>query len=1678
MQQERNYLIKKVFPDIERECRRRNVEFTPLDLRWGITEEEASSGKVIEICMDEIARTRPFFIGLVGGRYGWIPGGDEQGVDLERLAARYPWIEPYIRERRSITEMEMLYGVLDNPEPVEAHFFLRRDLAVPRRYRETDPEGKAKRAMLKERIREAADQGRCTADDYGSVASLGKAVHQRLMEMIDRLYPLEEIPDIYDLYAAEQERKLRELRQVYTPCYSELPGLRTAVYSSGDIDIVCGPPGSGLSALLANQIGEMLADDEEDETYEVIHTIVDENVATQELLRRMFLHSLRRLYPEVEVPELTQSVDGEIPFREILGRFPKKPFLWIIDGAEKMADAGERNLGKIINDAEAVGRIVVACSDRATVEGIRAACPGITYVHNIESIASPHIREITADYLRHYSKGLSERQMTAISNSPVFATQKMLRAFLDKLVTFGIFEDVDAFIHSFATLDSEEQFYDRLLQYLGEEFGEETVGELFRRLECSAIGMSEEGLFRGISRNPLEKAALLAAIAPYTIRSHRNIQLAPGPFVSAVGVRYPVSEKDSRRLARMIIDDCRKNIRSCADKSAENRVFGLVARLLLRGIPSYTDETRLMYQTLYFSEIIRQELKLGKTRKVAKRLKHYSMMRLINIISPSKAMLPELRKVVKRPGRMFDSYDIIMGYLIMDGAHVIPLLWSKFPADDKEKELFVRDIRRKWLPRKIRESLYAQLRIGGGSKDLIDLWNEDDVAAGEMADLVELNDQCVFLLANTDEDYVGKLYDKIRRTLEKNVPEEYSLIIYKTAAMASLRLRRHDDLDRHIRSIRQLPFSNAVESDIEFLLLFRKTMFRIVEADEAVKLWTEFLDRLTSLGVNDTLYVHAGRIIRDYYRSEALGSRGEITPELRSVASFVPPGSILSAAGKGAEAVAVAREGLADDRKGMALPAFRAILERELEPGVRIHYLYELARNLIYVEDYDSALEAIDEGIRLLSGPEVKTLDVGLWNMLVQKIAVYERTRDLEQAFATAKQLLEVSESSGSGFRVIIALNRLANTASAIADRMEEGSEQWLGQMRVVLDFEEKAYASEPSDKILWHNLVNNTLKLDAFEPAEERLEALCAEGERFLAAANLNNDASIIATFSKLFQRLGKNGQLRELVLAHPDRLHFERRTQNYRILMENNPSEREIRNYALHVLQIAELTLRNMIPPVRYRADMAATMADIIEAGLAPEAIRTAEERLQAREVDFITGCVALGLATLTDDGETASRLDERLARMLAEKSPGEKCYCAYAFMRQILDGVPFAEGGDAAGIAAACRIAVIDRFAGGSEQRRRLFIDTVSACSDGAAARRAVDLALKLDGPGSATLPDIARRFCEEIPFNTEKCLDPFSKFVDELLKNVKKGTEFPRELCRKVGEGMEHMAYELYRQERSVNLQTWESFETFLRKTRVPLGSYMTVDGILLNKPERRAELLQEYVVNHGKEVVEKDVFISYYWAMRGDGMTEKADGFLDFMLERIDREDEQWPDMMSEKAYRQRRLGDYSGALEIYRMVDSYAEERCGDASDYFHPLFPLMTMLLAGEYDGFERQLEASSASASEREIALYRCIYCLKVDNLTTAEKIYSGLPELEPVLPQGEDVDPEEEALARSHIALEAYRQLELARYWRRHGHEAPAVEALEESSRLLEIINGEYDYLGMELRKELDAAPSAKM
>ena len=108
MHAERDHLIKVVFPELRERLEKHRFHLVDIDLRWGVTAEQAENDQVVDLCLDEIDRCRPFFVGILGQRYGWVPRV------LPKLdEKKFGWIQGMTG--KSITELEILHGVLRNP---------------------------------------------------------------------------------------------------------------------------------------------------------------------------------------------------------------------------------------------------------------------------------------------------------------------------------------------------------------------------------------------------------------------------------------------------------------------------------------------------------------------------------------------------------------------------------------------------------------------------------------------------------------------------------------------------------------------------------------------------------------------------------------------------------------------------------------------------------------------------------------------------------------------------------------------------------------------------------------------------------------------------------------------------------------------------------------------------------------------------------------------------------------------------------------------------------------------------------------------------------------------------------------------------------------------------------------------------------------------------------------------------------------------------------------------------------------------------------------------------------------------------------------------------------------------------------------------------------------------------
>ncbi len=306
MHAERDHLVRVVFPELRERCAKRHLHLVDVDLRWGVTEEDAQRGKALEICLHEIESCRPFFIGLLGERYGWIPPHydipDEEPFDSLRN----------IESGHSITAMEIYHGVLNNPQMRTHAFFYFRDpafidtLPPDRRpdFCAEDDEHAAKLRQLKERIRASGLRVRENYR-YDDLEALGRQVLEDLWSAIQVEYP-EEAPDVDPLDAerAYHDFFIETRTGLFIGQRHLLARLHefAAKDTSGPM-VVTGTPGCGKSALLARFVSQFRR--LEPDTFIIYHFVGASPSSTdpRHMLRRLCQELDRRFRFEEEIPE-------------------------------------------------------------------------------------------------------------------------------------------------------------------------------------------------------------------------------------------------------------------------------------------------------------------------------------------------------------------------------------------------------------------------------------------------------------------------------------------------------------------------------------------------------------------------------------------------------------------------------------------------------------------------------------------------------------------------------------------------------------------------------------------------------------------------------------------------------------------------------------------------------------------------------------------------------------------------------------------------------------------------------------------------------------------------------------------------------------------------------------------------------------------------------------------------------------------------------------------------------------------------------------------------------------------------------------------------------------------------------------------------------------------------------
>ncbi len=510
MQAERDYLVKVIFPQLRRLCEQRDVVWSEVDLRWGITSEQSAEGQVLPICLEEIQRCRPYFIGLLGERYGWIP----DSIDSE-LIEREPWLVEQLNH--SVTELEILHGVLNNPDMAEHALFYFRDphyietlspderddfIEVPWR-EDIEKLGmaealkrvearKAKLAALKERIRKTDYP---LKENYLTPQQLGEWVLADLTAIINDLYPEGSQPDI--VQQEEIGQKLFTVRQskVYVRGEQYFDQLNEYAEHGGTQPmVVVGETGVGKSALLVNW-GLQYQKSHPNElvlTHFVGATTMSRNWGV--MLAMIMAAIKERFKLKDDIPQDPDILRSTFP-NWLSSASSKAKVIIILDALDQLDDReGAQELIWLPAQLPQNIKVVISTMPGKVLRVVQQRkYPALT----VKPLLKEDAEQLVQAYLAQYSKQLSPPQVQRIVADPQSCNPLALNILLDELRQFGIHERLDEVIDRYLKADSIPEMFDLILERCEFDFESERPGlvrDALRILWVARSGLSEAEL--------------------------------------------------------------------------------------------------------------------------------------------------------------------------------------------------------------------------------------------------------------------------------------------------------------------------------------------------------------------------------------------------------------------------------------------------------------------------------------------------------------------------------------------------------------------------------------------------------------------------------------------------------------------------------------------------------------------------------------------------------------------------------------------------------------------------------------------------------------------------------------------------------------------------------------------------------------------------------------------------------------------------------------------------------------------------------------------------------------------------------------------------------------------------------------------------------------------------------
>lgn len=554
-EKEREYLVKHVFPRLDTTCHERGTYFAPIDLRWGISESQASQGHVIQLCLDYIQKSSPYFIGLLGERYGShlplnAPSDHPSAVWFEKnlLIAQmngFDWLKKEENKHKSITELEVIQAAFEeNSNPKWAFFYIRDPGAVAARLPDnlSDEERKAKLAVygaesefaekqmkaLKERI---ASTG-LSVRHFSTVEELGQMVLEDWTRVVDEQYPqlADSIADhqgdlfrewaAHESFAETRRRAFTQTPQISSVCDNLTRCVNSLCDGDGkkhQVIVLTGERGCGKTSVVANWMKAVAGQAPE---MAFVANYVGSSAASSDIFGflRYCTAEIRRFHTGSYITPTGEadSSNHTIVLEAFHGALNLGPAVILLDGLEEIT-SGVYKHSELFWLPETLPSqcmfVITTSVDHPTLAILKQRRD--VQIHKIPLLSCDDDKKaVIQQHLVMHRKVLNEHQYKRITSCDLSSRPLFLAALANEMRLFGKFQDVDKHLDHYLQSTSIQDLWSRIILRWCRDYGWNSHIDITDQTASNPFGNWVADILRliAVSRHGLNEQEILTVL--------------------------------------------------------------------------------------------------------------------------------------------------------------------------------------------------------------------------------------------------------------------------------------------------------------------------------------------------------------------------------------------------------------------------------------------------------------------------------------------------------------------------------------------------------------------------------------------------------------------------------------------------------------------------------------------------------------------------------------------------------------------------------------------------------------------------------------------------------------------------------------------------------------------------------------------------------------------------------------------------------------------------------------------------------------------------------------------------------------------------------------------------------------------------------------------------------------